>query len=269
MKEELFLQLLYKEHLKASDCPPPRLVIQFFEHLLGVLFAAYSEKEFLKEAAFRDYYQALKKDYCSILEKGKSLHSGNTVELCESFFSQLPSIRLQLQQDIDAMYQGDPAAESKDEVVRTYPGFYALSAHRIAHAMSKQKIKLLPRIISEHAHSTTGIDIHPGATIGSHCCIDHGTGIVIGETTWIGNHVKIYQGVTLGALSVDKADAESKRHPTIEDNVVIYAGASILGGATIVGHDSIIGGNVWLTQSVPPHSKIYYRTGSQLIDDQI
>ena len=158
-----------------------------------------------------------------------------------------------------SMYEGDPAAKSESEVVRTYPGFYAIAAYRLAHELHLLGVEGIPRVITEFAHSKTGIDIHPAAKIGEHFCIDHGTGVVIGETTIIGNHVKIYQGVTLGALSVDKSDAEKKRHPTIEDRVVIYAGATILGGETTIGHDSIIGGNVWLTQSVPPQSKIYYQ----------
>jgi serine O-acetyltransferase len=144
-------------------------------------------------------------------------------------------------------------------VIRTYPGFYAIAAYRVAHALHLQNIGGIPRVITEHAHSRTGIDIHPGAKIGDHFCIDHGSGVVIGETCVIGNHVKIYQGVTLGALSVEKSDATKKRHPTIDDGVVIYAGATILGGETVVGHDSVIGGNVWLTRSVPPYSKIYYQ----------
>ena len=145
-----------------------------------------------------------------------------------------------------------PAAKSREEVIRTYPGFYAVAAYRIAHQLHLLGIQGIPRIITEHAHSKTGIDIHPGAKIGNHFCIDHGTGVVIGETSVIGNHVKIYQGVTLGALSVNKEDATKKRHPTLEDNVVVYAGATILGGGTVIGRGSVIGGNVWLTESVPP-----------------
>jgi serine O-acetyltransferase len=265
--EDSFINLLYEEHLRALACPPPRLVIQFFERLLGALFAEYSDRDFFNREEFREYFHALKRDYYAILEKGKPLHESSSMELSDALFSELPNIREQLVMDIEAMYAGDPAAASKDEVVRTYPGFYAMAAHRIAHAMHLQNIALLPRIISEHAHSKTGIDIHPGASIGTYFCIDHGTGIVIGETTKIGDRVKIYQGVTLGALSVNKSDAKSKRHPTIEDRVVIYAGASILGGETVVGQDSIIGGNVWLTQSVPPNSKIYYRSGDQTLKE--
>jgi len=138
-------------------------------------------------------------------------------------------------------------------------GFYAIAAYRIAHELHSLGVQGTPRIITEHAHSKTGIDIHPGASIGDHFCIDHGTGVVIGETSVIGDHVKIYQGVTLGALSVNKEDATKKRHPTLEDNVVVYAGATILGGETVIGKGSVIGGNVWLTSSVPSNSKIYYQ----------
>ncbi len=163
-----------------------------------------------------------------------------------------------LDDDALAMFEGDPAANSVTEVVRSYPGFYAVAAHRIAHALLRSGVPQLPRAISEHAHRVTGIDINPGASIGRFFCIDHGTGVVIGQTAIIGNRVKIYQGVTLGALSVNKEDATNKRHPTIEDDVVIYAGATILGGNTVVGRGSVIGGNVWLTRSVPPGTKVYY-----------
>jgi serine O-acetyltransferase len=177
----------------------------------------------------------------------------------------LPAIRDMLQQDIQAAYEGDPAAMSTMEIVMSYPGLYAITIHRIAHALYKQGVPLIPRVMSEHAHSRTGIDIHPGATIGPGFFIDHGTGVVIGETCTIGQRVKLYQGVTLGALSFAK-DATgmlvkgTKRHPNVEDNVVIYAGATILGGETVIGRDSVIGGNVWLIHSVPPGSKVYNQT---------
>ena len=188
---------------------------------------------------------------------GKALIDANQV--VKLFFQALPKVHQRLEHDVIAMFQGDPAAKSVSEVVRTYPGFYAIAAYRLAHELHRLGVDGIPRVITEHAHSKTGIDIHPAAKIGEYFCIDHGTGIVIGETTIIGNHVKIYQGVTLGALSVDKSDAEKKRHPTIEDHVVVYAGATILGGETNIGHDSVIGGNVWLTRSVPAHSRIYYQ----------
>ncbi len=163
-----------------------------------------------------------------------------------------------LLKDADAILHGDPAAVSATEVIRTYPGFYAIAVYRLAHEFYQLDVPLVPRILTEHAHSRTGIDIHPGASIGERFCIDHGTGVVIGETVVIGDEVKIYQGVTLGALSVRKELAQTKRHPTLQDRVVVYSGATILGGQTVIGHDSIIGGNVWLTKSVPPFSKVYY-----------
>ena len=182
----------------------------------------------------------------------------------------LPAIRDMLQQDIQAAYEGDPAAMSTMEIVMSYPGLYAITIHRIAHALYCQGVPLIPRVMGEHAHSKTGIDIHPGATIGPGFFIDHGTGVVIGETCKIGKRVKLYQGVTLGALSFAK-DASgmlvkgTKRHPDVEDNVVIYAGATILGGETVIGHDSVIGGNVWLIHSVPPGSKVYNQTPKPVI----
>lgn len=185
------------------------------------------------------------------------------------FFDALPTIINSLVLDAQAMYDGDPAAQSVEEVIRTYPGFYAIATYRLAHQLFKQGIQIIPRSFTEIAHSKTGIDIHPGAIIGSHFCIDHGTGIVIGETSIIGNHVKIYQGVTLGALSVAKEDADIKRHPTLEDHVVVYAGATILGGNTVVGTGSIVGGNVWLPKSIPAHSKIYYKAQMYNGDDDI
>jgi serine O-acetyltransferase len=177
-------------------------------------------------------------------------------DIVHAFADALPGVYDKLWLDAEAIYDGDPAAGSVEEVISAYPGFLAIAVYRIAHELSRLAVPILPRLLTEHAHQRTGIDIHPGARIGTSFCIDHGTGIVIGETTIIGNHVKIYQGVTLGALSVDKSLTASKRHPTIEDRVVIYANATILGGGTTVGHDSVIGGNVWLTEDVPPHSTV-------------
>jgi len=182
----------------------------------------------------------------------------------------LPAIRDMLQEDIQAAYEGDPAARTTMEIVMSYPGLYAITVHRLAHALYQQGLPLIPRVMSEHAHARTGIDIHPGASIGSGFFIDHGTGVVIGETCRIGRRVKLYQGVTLGALSFAKDETGAlvkgvKRHPDVEDNVVIYAGATILGGDTIIGRDSVIGGNVWLIHSVPPGSKVYNRTPAPAI----
>ncbi len=178
-------------------------------------------------------------------------------------FERLPEIRALLQADVLAAYEGDPAAHSNMEIVMSYPGLLAIATHRIAHELYKQDVHLLPRVMSEYAHSRTGIDIHPGATIGKGFFIDHGTGVVIGETCVIGENVRIYQGVTLGALSFRK-DADGhlvkgiKRHPNVEDDVIIYANATILGGETTIGRGSVIGGNVWLTHSVPPESRIFF-----------
>ncbi len=186
------------------------------------------------------------------------------------FIQKLPEIREKLNSDIQAAYNGDPAALSSEEILLSYPAIEVLSIYRPAHELYKMKVPLIPRIMSEYAHQITGIDIHPGAEIGEYFFIDHGTGVVIGETCVIGKNVKLYQGVTLGAKSFTLDEHGNpvkgvKRHPDIEDNVIIYAGATILGGDTVIGHDSIIGGNVWLTQSVPPYSKVYNAQPSPII----
>lgn len=176
--------------------------------------------------------------------------------ITDTFINHLPQLQNQLYQEAEVYHQNDPAAKSIEEVILAYPGFLALVIHRISHQFYKMNVPIIPRLFTEYAHSKVGVDIHPGAKIGNAFYIDHGTGIVIGETTIIGNNVKIYQGVTLGALFVTKKLKDEKRHPTIEDNVIIYAGATILGGKTIVGHDSVIGGNAWLTKSVVPYSLV-------------
>ncbi len=183
------------------------------------------------------------------------------------FFEALPEIYDQLVLDAKSILEFDPAADSLEEVYLAYPGFFATYVYRISHQLWSQEVKILPRVISEYAHSKTGIDIHPGATIGKSFFIDHGTGIVIGETTVIGNNVKIYQGVTLGALNVSKEKAHQKRHPNIEDDVIIYSGATILGGETTIGRESIIGGNVWVTQDVPANSLVYHKSEIKIKDN--
>jgi serine O-acetyltransferase len=175
----------------------------------------------------------------------------------DDFFEELPRIRALLAKDLEAAVRGDPAAMSADEVILSYPGFQAITVHRMANFLWTRQVPLIPRMMNELIHRRTGIDIHPGAQIGESFFIDHGTGTVIGETTIIGDNIKLYQGVTLGALSVKKEESGRKRHPTIEDNVTIYANATILGGETVIGRGSVIGGSVWITQSVPPDSKIY------------
>ena len=236
------------------------VIHDFFNELLGTLFPDFSKYQFKSEREFALHIEKLKLQLDQILHRNPDTCLAKAEEFINHFFGELPQILEMLLQDVAAMYQGDPAATSDKEVIRTYPGFLAIAAYRVAHVLYQLNIQIIPRMITEYAHSKTGIDIHPGANIGTHFCIDHGTGVVIGETTIIGNYVKIYQGVTLGALSVKKEDAKIKRHPTIGNKVVIYAGATILGGNTVVGEGSIIGGNVWITKSVDPYSKLYYQS---------
>jgi serine O-acetyltransferase len=178
-------------------------------------------------------------------------------ELTADFLDALPGAFEQLVNDAESLTRFDPAATCVEEIILTYPGFYCISVYRLAHILYQLGVPVLPRVMTEYAHGQTGIDIHPGASIETPFFIDHGTGIVIGETTVIGKHVKLYQGVTLGALTVEKSMAKTKRHPTIEDHVVIYAGSTILGGNTTIGHHTVVGGNTWITESVLPHSVVY------------
>ncbi len=190
-----------------------------------------------------------------------NFESGNVKsnQIASDFVDHFDELVAALEKDITAIYNGDPAAQSRNEIILAYPGFQAIACYRIAHYLHQQKVSLLPRLITEYAHSDTGIDIHPGSSIGEHFCIDHGTGIVIGETTVIGDWVKLYQGVTLGGLSIpDRNCCDDKRHPTIGNHVIIYAQAIILGGNTEIGDNSVIGGNVWITESLPPNSKVYF-----------
>ncbi|MCL2260598.1 MAG: hypothetical protein FWC15_04485 [Fibromonadales bacterium] len=191
-----------------------------------------------------------------LLSKARNLLSKYTATT-EEFLAKLPQIRASIATDVDAAYDGDPASVSKEEIIISYPGLYAITVYRLAHELHLLKVQMLPRIMTEHAHSITGIDIHPGAEIGNCFFIDHGTGIVIGETTIIGEHVKIYQGVTLGALSTrgGKSLRGKKRHPTVEDNVTIYSGASVFGGETVIGKGAVLGSSVFVTKSVPAGTK--------------
>jgi serine O-acetyltransferase len=194
-------------------------------------------------------------------------------EITIALINRLPEVREKLQTDIQAAFIGDPAARTAEEILLSYPSINALSIHRIAHVLYEMEVPVIPRIMSEFAHEMTGIDIHPGAAIGDYFFIDHGTGVVIGETCTIGSHVKLYQGVTLGAKSFALDEQGNpvkgiKRHPDIGDNVVIYAGATILGGDTVIGHDSVIGGNVWLTHTVPPFSRVYNAQPSPIIKQE-
>lgn len=256
---ESLVQKISKAHQTCPECPSARVIQLFFEQVLGLLFPDFADELLKDPQQVQQKLEELRCKLSGLLIKNKHLHHADGGALAEEFFKNLEGIYELILQDVQAMYDGDPAAKSLTEVIRCYPGFYAVTAYRIAHGLHALGIGLIPRMITEYAHSKTGVDIHPGAKIGPKFCIDHGTGIVIGETTVIGECVKIYQGVTLGALSVEKQDADKKRHPTIEDHVVIYAGATILGGNTVIGSHSVVGGNVWLTKSIPPHSKVYYQ----------
>ncbi len=248
----------FDAHRECPRCPSLGEVRSWFDALLGVMFAQHAVVRFKDLPAFEAEAQRLERSLAAMVsESSREMIAGG--ELAALLFSRLPAIHRALLEDADATVSADPAARDRDEVLRAYPGFYATAAYRIAHELHANGALLLARMLSSAAHRVTGIDIHPAAAIGRRFCIDHGTGVVIGETAVLGEDVKLYQGVTLGGLSIKKEDAASKRHPTIEDRVVIYSGATILGGQTVVGHDSIIGGNVWLTQAVPPFSKLTYK----------
>lgn len=266
MAEKAFIQKLFQQNQHAfKGFPSKPLAEEFIDKLYHFLFTPYHDR-FTSEADVESEYELLKSKF-QILLKGITDSAEERTGISEDFFGQLPRVCSALLKDAEALVASDPAANSVGEVLVTYPGFYATAVHRIAHILCLQKVPVLPRLFSEYAHRQTGIDIHPGAQIGEAFAIDHGTGIVIGETTVIGNRVKLYQSVTLGALSVAKGNAKKKRHPTIQDDVVIYSGATILGGDTVVGHDSIIGGNVWLTYSVPSHSVVYHLSEVKVRDN--
>ena len=208
----------------------------------------------------RVQYAMLRHDLFKLLYPLLQDKNSKAGSVADAFFEQLPDVYETLHDDAQAILQFDPAATCLEEVIATYPGFFAIAVHRIANLLHRLETPLLPRVFAEYAHSKTGIDIHPAAAIGHSFFIDHGTGVVIGATAVIGDNVKIYQGVTLGALQVDKSLARVKRHPTIEDNCILYANCTILGGSTVVGHDSVIGGNSWLTESVPPYSVVLHQS---------
>lgn len=256
--DEKFIEELYNAHIDTPSIPSPVLVCNWVNGVLKTLFPELADQKFSNYRTFQQHIEQLRLELYTILNTidHRLDYSAEVVE--KHFLQRLPSLRSALLIDAAAIHAGDPAADDRTEVIRTYPGFFAIAVYRLAHEFHKMNVPLIPRILTEYSHSETGIDIHPGAKIGLGFCIDHGTGVVIGGTCEIGNNVKIYQGVTLGALSVQKELAKTKRHPTIEDNVVLYSGATILGGDTIIGHDSTIGGNVWITKSIPPFSRVYY-----------
>ena len=260
-----FINKLYQQHQKSTRTFPDKaLASEFIDGFFEFLFIPDRQKkltEFEMSKEMESYKSHLSTLIYDVVGDG-----ARTQEIANKFFDDVPAIYDALLKDAEAIIQFDPAAESMEEVLVAYPGFYATAVYRFSHQLCQQGVKILPRVFAEYAHGKTGIDIHPGAKIGKSFFIDHGTGIVIGETTIIGDNVKIYQGVTLGALSVNKGVAKSKRHPTIEDNVVIYSGATILGGDTVIGKDSVIGGNVWLTNSVLPRSIVYHKSESTIKD---
>lgn len=250
-----FIEQLHRRNVELlTELPLKSDVSRFINDGIDLLFPMNKPRSLdACHLMFSGFSLQLEKLLCLL----KSQMEMKPADIVAGFFDQLPQVYHQLTEDAEAIYRFDPAASSIQEVINAYPGFYAISVYRMAHSLFGMGVPVLPRMMSEFAHSVTGIDIHPGAHIGRSFFIDHGTGVVIGETTEIGDHVKVYQGVTLGALSVEKKLASTKRHPTIENNVILYAGSTVLGGKTIVGHDSVIGGNVWLTNSVPPYSVVY------------
>ncbi len=253
MKTDILIQTR-GQFLKNSRgrVPQKREVYQFLNDMVAYLFPILSDHyDHAEEKDLEDIMRLLDKILGSYDSGLKDAGAAT-----DKFRESLPGLYEMLTKDAVAIYEGDPAAKSIEEVIICYPGFYAIVVYRIAHELARLSVPIIPRILTEYSHGKTGIDIHANARIGEFFCIDHGTGIVIGETTEIGNRVKIYQGVTLGALSVDKRHAGKKRHPTIGDHTVIYAGSTILGGNTIIGHHSIIGGTVWLTHSVDPYSVV-------------
>lgn len=262
----------FEAHSACGSCPSLADVSLWFADLLGLLFEQHAATRFAGLADFRAEVGRLEGSLAAMIaaswtvsdsgfygQQSEMRPSERAKAAVAALARALPDVHRALVEDAAAILRADPAARNQDEVVRAYPGFYAIAAYRVGHVLQNQGAVLLARMLSAVAHSRTGIDIHPAARIGKRFCIDHGTGVVIGETAVVGDDVTLYQGVTLGGLSVRKSDANSKRHPTIEDRVVIYSGATILGGATVVGHDSVIGGNVWLTQAVPPYSRLTYK----------
>ena len=264
--DKTFYQLIFEKQKASEAVPPNEAIANWVLQLICILFPEGSECSFSSSQEIEEELKKMEKQLEVLFDATKACSGSNHKDKAKQFFNTIPQLYRVLNTDIDAIHSGDPAATTRFEIIRAYPGFYAISFYRIAHALLNLEIPLLPRIITEYAHSKTGIDIHPGASIGEHFFIDHGTGIVVGETCIIGDHVKLYQGVTLGALSVDKNMGSVKRHPTVEDHVIIYSGATILGGETVIGHHSIIGGNVWLTRSVQPHHTVYHKGDIEVVE---
>ena len=267
------------EHIHAELIPSRDAVIDIILRLREILFPGYFNREKINPTNLKyqtgravDALFEILSDQITLSLRHECLRYDQPCVECVAlgyedalkFLNSVPKMRKVLATDVRAAYDGDPAAKSYDDVVFSYPSIFAVMVYRIAHQLYEQGVPLIPRIMTEHAHSVTGIDIHPGARIGERFFIDHGTGVVIGETAVIGRNVRVYQGVTLGALSLPKDAGDrlrgKRRHPTIEDDVIIYAGATILGGETTIGARSVIGGNVWITESVPPDTKVLLET---------
>jgi serine O-acetyltransferase len=263
--DKTFYQRIFQKQQEVEAVPPNEKIASWVLQLICLLYPERSESFSSSAAGIEEGFTRLQKELVELFNATKACNGCDNAGKAKLFFNTIPGLYRVLNTDIDAILSGDPAARARFEVIRAYPGFYAISFYRVAHALLQLDIPVLPRIITEYAHSKTGIDIHPGAEIGEHFFIDHGTGIVVGETCTIGDHVKLYQGVTLGALSVDKNMAFIKRHPTVEDHVIIYSGATILGGDTVIGHHSIIGGNVWLTKTVQPYSTVYHKGDIEVV----
>ena len=244
------------DRLEHDQHPDKDVIVEMTGKLMRILYPGYSIDKTYRIYNAKHNLSMLIEDVMYHLNQQIALvmPTAEAERLSIAFMEQIPHVRELVQTDVEAAFAGDPAATSADEIIFCYPGLYAISVYRLAHVLYELQVPMIPRIMTEHAHSLTGIDIHPGATIGDHFFIDHGTGIVIGQTTVIGKNVKIYQGVTLGGLSTRGGQSlrDTKRHPTIEDNVTIYANASILGGGTTIGHDSIVGANAFITAPIPP-----------------
>jgi serine O-acetyltransferase len=262
-----FLTFLYKKHQATEAVPSTKEIAEWAIKLIQLLFPEQAKDFFRSIDEIEGEIWNLGNELKLLLSATDQCKGCDLDQKIELFKADLPRLYSLLDSDVKAILAGDPAAQSEFEIIRAYPGFYAISIYRLAHMLHILGISLIPRILTEFAHSRTGIDIHPGAKIGPSFFIDHGTGVVIGETCHIGAHVKIYQGVTLGALSVDKEQAHKKRHPTVEDHVVIYSGATILGGETIIGKNAVIGGNVWLTKSVPARATVYHKPEIKVVEN--
>jgi serine O-acetyltransferase len=259
--QDLFFQRLAGQNEEYRYKLPSRHDAgKFIQNLINFLFPISQDCPNCPSKDLAMKYADLRKDLNCMLQPLLPQLERDTETILDEIFAQIPGIYEELLKDARSITDNDPASVSIEEVISVYPGFMAIATYRFAHSFANSGIPLLPRMLTEFAHSQTGIDIHPNAVIGHSFFIDHGTGVVIGETTHIGNNVKLYQGVTLGATHVSKSLASRKRHPTIEDNVVVYANATILGGETVIGHDSIIGGNAWLVRSVPPYSQVYHQS---------